>query len=664
MRRKIIVGLFVLVSVLHTASAQSLSAEMPERDTVYMLESVSVTGSRVPVTLRQSARMVTVLDSLAIAALPAASVNDLLKYAVGVDVRQRGMMGMQTDISIRGGTCDQIAVLLNGISISDPQTGHNAADFPVDISEIERIEVLEGPAARVYGTASLLGAVNIVTKTRDRSGVSLRLEGGSHGSFSAGLSGNIRSGAVDNQLSASWARSDGYTQSRAGTNNTDFSATKLFYQGAWDAGKVLLRWHSGLSVKDFGSNTFYSPRFDDQFEHTLKTFTAVQAETEGRVHAKAAVYWNHGEDRFELFRGRADLYPFNHHRTNVLGLNLGAWTETVLGRTAIGGEFRNEDIISTNLGEALSVPRPVPGTDAQYQVGLNRSDISFYLEHNVILPRFTFSAGVTAAKNTGNSDAFRLYPGVDASVRISDAWKLYASYNHSLRMPTFTELYYSVGGHQADKNLKAEKMQAVEAGVKYLRAGIRAIVSVYWHHGTDMIDWIQDLSVMDAPWTSVNHAVVDALGEELTLRVEPGLLVGSDVFPLRNLNLSYAHIDQGKASIPGYASYYSLEYLRNKIVAQADLRIWRSLSLDVSARWLDRCGSYRLYEGGVDTGRTAEYEPYTLLDAKLSWDTPHYTLYLSAENLTNSQYVDHGNVPQPGLWVRAGIRYRIDVKKR
>ena len=55
--------------------------------------------------LGSSARIVTVLDSLTLASLPAQSVNDLLKYSVGVDVRQRGVMGMQSDISVRGGTC-------------------------------------------------------------------------------------------------------------------------------------------------------------------------------------------------------------------------------------------------------------------------------------------------------------------------------------------------------------------------------------------------------------------------------------------------------------------------------------------------------------------------------------------------------------------------------
>jgi iron complex outermembrane receptor protein len=74
-------------------------------------------------------------------------------------------IGAQTDVSIRGGNDEQITILLNGINICDPQTGHNAFDLPVDLSDIERIEVLEGPAGRIYGTSSLLGAINIVTRT-------------------------------------------------------------------------------------------------------------------------------------------------------------------------------------------------------------------------------------------------------------------------------------------------------------------------------------------------------------------------------------------------------------------------------------------------------------------------------------------------------------------
>ena len=654
---------FYLTSLLLTAvSAFQVPAQdiIPEADSVYTLESVSVTGSRVPISLNQSARMVTVLDSASIATIPANSINDLLKFAVGVDVRQRGVMGMQTDISIRGGTFDQIAILLNGVSISDPQTGHNAGDFPVDISEIDRIEILEGPAARTYGTSSLLGAVNIVTKTHENSGISARVEGGSHALLGAALSGNLNSGRISNQLSFNYMRTDGYTLNREGTPNTDFASAKAFYQGRYDGRSLDMKWHAGLSLKDFGSNTFYSPRYDDQFEHLLKSYVALQAETYGKLHFKPSIYWNHTQDRFELFRGRSDKYPFNYHRTNVFGANLGGWVESDLGRTAFGAEVRNEGIISTNLGEPLENTIPVKGTDASYKVGLNRTDINIYLEHNVILRRFTFSAGVTAARNTGNDEGFRLYPGADFSLRISDHWKAYASYNSSLRMPTFTELYYSVGGHLADKNLKAEKMQAAEVGLKYLRTGIRAIATVYYHHGTDLIDWIKDTTVPDAPWTSVNHSVIIAIGEELTLRLEPHLLWNRPDFPIRSVNLSYAHIDQDKNAEEGIESYYSLEYLRNKFVFQFDLRLWEKLNLDLSTRWHDRSGSYRLYENGADTGRIVEYEPYTIVDAKLSWDEPSWSVYINAENLLNRTYFDHANIPQPGLWLKAGLQLRLE----
>ena len=654
--------LYISTAALFAVSAINASAGTPTspQDTVYTLESISVTGSRVPLTLNQSARMVTVLDSVALSTMPANSINDLLKFAVGVDVRQRGVMGMQTDISIRGGTFDQIAILLNGVSISDPQTGHNAGDFPVDISEIDRIEILEGPAARAYGTSSLLGAVNIVTKTHEKSGVSARVEGGSHKYLNASVGGNINTGKFSNQLSVSYTRTDGYTLSRQGTNNTDFAAAKAFYQGNYDGARIGIKWHTGLSVKDFGSNTFYSPRFDDQFEHVLKTYTAIQAETYGRLHFKPSIFWNHTEDRFELFRGRIDKYPFNFHRTNVVGANLGGWVESNAGRTAFGAEVRNEGIISTNLGEPLQNPIAVKGYDAAYKVGLNRTDINIYLEHNVILNRFTFSAGVTAAKNTGNDEGLRLYPGADASFRISDHWKAYASYNSSLRMPTFTELYYSVGGHLADKNLKAEKMKATEVGLKYLNTGIRAIATVYYHHGTDLIDWIKDTSVPDAPWTSVNHSVINSIGEEFTLRLEPQLLLGRPEFPVRSFNISYAHIDQDKKADKGFESYYSLEYLRNKFVVQLDLQLFGKLNLDLSGRWHDRSGSYRLYQDGVDTGRIVEYEPYTVIDAKLSWDEPSWSIFLTAENLLDRTYYDHANIPQPGLWLKAGVKLRVE----
>ena len=87
------------VANLNVASAQT---DKQVKEKMYEMEEVEVTGSRAPLTVSQAARLVTVLDREAIANAPAQSVNDLLKYAIGVDVRQRGNLGAQTDISIRG----------------------------------------------------------------------------------------------------------------------------------------------------------------------------------------------------------------------------------------------------------------------------------------------------------------------------------------------------------------------------------------------------------------------------------------------------------------------------------------------------------------------------------------------------------------------------------
>ncbi|MBW9200788.1 TonB-dependent receptor [Bacteroidales bacterium SW299] len=656
MSLKVEVTIGVLSAAMLTfANVDSVSAQTENhaKEKLYELGEVEVTGTRVPMTVSQAARMVTVLDRDDIAAVPAQSVNDLLKYAVGIDVRQRGDMGVQTDISIRGGTFDQITILLNGINICDPQTGHNAADFPVDISEIERIEVLEGPAGRVYGTSSLVGAINIVTRPDLQSGMELRAEGGSYGFFDGGGHINLTKGAFSNQFSGGFSRSDGFSRNAAGRLNSDFKQAKAFYQGGYAHEKAEVRWHAGFTQKDYGANTFYSAKYDDQFEHTRKYYTAVQAETKGDVYRfKPSVYWNRSEDRFELVRNRPETVPFNYHRTDVYGLNLNNTLETALGKTAFGAEFRNEGVVSTTLGEPLHFPEPAPG-GGEYTAGLNRTNLSFHLEHNILLRGFTLSAGVIAVKNTGNEMNFRFYPGVDASWQFARDWKLYASFNTSLRMPTFTELYYSVNGYKADRYLKPEEMKAYEIGVKYLTPGIRGTVSLFHYRGTNLIDWIKDLSEgADAPWQSVNHAKVNTTGVETSLDVSFDEMLHRTFF-IRNLTVSYAYIDQDKKSEPDVQSRYALEYLRHKVVAQANLRVWRNLNLNVSYRWQDRMGNYE------QNGEMVAYEPYSLLDARLSWDTSSYRVYAEANNLLNRTYYDYGNIPQPGIWVRAGVVWRL-----
>ena len=673
--KEVIVGT-LSVATLTYAKADGISTQsiMAEADSLathseIALDEVRVTGSRAPLTHGQAARMITVLEQKDIQAAPVQSINDLLKYAASVDVRQRGPIGAQTDISIRGGNQEQITILLNGINICDPQTGHNAFDFPVDVSDIERIEVLEGPAGRVFGTSSLLGAINIVTKHPKQNKISAHAEAGSYGYFNGGTSIGLTSGKWTNTISGNYTRSDGYNRNKAGRLNTDFEGAKAFYQGTYSDKDTRVSWHAGLSMRDFGSNTFYGTGSDDQFEHTFKSYTALQADTRcGKLHLSPSVYWNRNMDRFEYFRGLDNIIPeggsygvaYNYHRTDVYGVNLNSYFDWTLGRTAVCAELRNEDLVSTTLGEPLEQHKHIHKTDRDYTNGLNRTNISFTLEHNILLERFTLSAGIVAVKNSWNQMNMRVYPGIDASYRIGNNVKFYASYNTSLRMPSVTELYYSVGGHKADKNLKPEELQALEGGVKYIGNGITASASVFYNHCKNMIDWILDTNEgNDAVWKSVNFTKINTLGVEASLAMKLNQLIPQQHL-LKSLDLSYTYMTQDKDEPANIQSRSTLEYLRHKFVANLDLNIWSKLDLTMKYRWQKRTGSFTRKDNSGNAV-VSKFTPYGLMDARLSWNADKYKLFVEANNVFNTKYYDFGSLPQPGTWIMAGASVDINL---
>jgi len=654
------------VATLTYASAESVSTQPVVTDSTtmttareMMLEEVSVTGSRAPLTKSQAAKMVTVLDRQAIAQAPVQSINDLLKYAVGVDVRQRGAVGAQTDISIRGGTSEQIILLLNGINICDPQTGHNAMDLPVDLNDIVRIEVLEGPAGRIYGTSSLVGAINIVTdhgRRRNDSSLQIQAEGGSYGYAHVGMryspSSSRTTQSTSHSVSANYSRSDGWSRSKGGTLNTDFKGGKGFYQGQYEDEYLKLCWHAGIADKGWGSSTFYaSPKWqaDDQYEHTTKFYTAIQGESRrGRLHLSGSIFWNQNQDRYEGYRGQAEKMKFNYNRTDVYGVSLSSYfdwktsnPEHIMNRTAFGAEVRNEDLVSGNLGEPLSQTHHISGTDRDYTLGINRTNISGYLEHNILLNNLTISAGFVAVKNTWSNMNMSIYPGVDISYRPHPRWTLHASYNTSLRMPSFTEMYYKLQGYSADPHLKPEEMSALEAGFTFHYTPFTFQSSFWHHHGRNMIDWIMDTSKgSEAVWESVNHTSINSTGFETDMQIN---------LQRCRFKVSYSYIHQDKEQETGIVSQYALEYLRHKLVAHAMLPIIKRLSLDLNLRWQDRVGSYTDFNGEV-----CGYKPYTLADVRLTWQERRWKVYVESNNLFDTRYHDYGLVEQPGRWLIAG----------
>ncbi len=160
----------------------------------------------------EAARLITQITEEQIQALPIQTIADILQYLPGLDVRTRGANGVQADISMRGGTFDQVLVLLNGVSLGDCQTGHYALNIPISSAMIERIEVLQGTAVSMFGAFS--GAINIVTKSRVESGewrdIDMQLSAGMNGLVHPEIAASIQAGETQVNVSAEYSRSDGY----------------------------------------------------------------------------------------------------------------------------------------------------------------------------------------------------------------------------------------------------------------------------------------------------------------------------------------------------------------------------------------------------------------------------------------------------------------------
>lgn len=655
----------MLLMLLLPCNRVQAATESEPVETIYLYlndsiatDEIEVTASRIKTTLPGASRIIGVMTVDEIRSYAVQSVNDILKYAVGVDVRQRGPIGAQTDIGVRGGNFEQVAILLDEINICDPQTGHNSFDLPIDMSDIDHIEVLEGPAGRAYGSSSLMGAINIVTKTAVDTEAEARVEAGSWGYRTLGGRVMYSASGWQNMISLSNGHSDGYSRSKNGKLNSDMDFLKAFYKGGFHDDEVKVDWHAGMSVKDWGSNTFYSAKYDEQFEHTFKSYAALQAENlVGRIHLHPSAWWNHNEDRFELIKGDETLVPFNYHRSDVVGVGVNSWFDWKLGCTAVSVELKNENLVSGNLGEPLSEPKHIKGTERDYIYGLNRTNISFIVEHNLNIRRFALSAGVMGVRNSWNGMDMRFYPGVDMSFRLIDGLKLFATYNTSLRLPSVTELYYSVGGYKADKHLRPEELRAIDLGLKYMDySGLQASASVYFNRCTDMIDWIMDLNLAesDRHWESVNFTEVKSTGFELTVNANLEQLLPRQRL-LKSFDVAYNHISQQKVDVPNIQSRSTLEYLRHKAVAGIHFNLPLDLELGLNYRYQDRAGSFTDVDGQV-----RDYEPYGVADARIEWNRNlkvtrgAVTLYLEGNNLTSKEYFDYGCVPQPGFWAVGG----------
>jgi len=553
----------------------------------------------------------------------------------GVDILQRGPHGVQADISLRGGSFDQTSILLNGINLTSPHTGHYNFDIPVNLSDIERIEIVQGPSSLVYGAGAFAGGINIITKKDTHSNASVTLEGGMHGLFGADVRRAYKTAHTLHTLSAGYKHSDGYIR------NSDYNIANLFWKSRFDINGSHIDMQAGLNDKAYGANTFYTAAYPNQYDKTKGLFLSVKGETSGRLKLIPHLYWSRHYDEFQLIREGTTNVPawytdHNYHRSDVFGMNLNMQYASALGITSFGGEFRNEGILSNVLG------RPMEDTIGKYTKSDNRTNISYFAEHHFIFNKFTLSLGGLLNYNTAIVDKFDFYPALNASFRPKDNLSFYASWNKATRMPTFTELYYTTATHIGNTDLEAEQSEAFEVGLKYTHPVVRGNAAAFQMKGKNMIDWIK--TSPDALWESRNYTQLNKEGFEANFSLDLAVWFGTNQ-PFRSLSFGYMYLHQDLA-LDSLISNYALNYLRHKFTAALHHEVVKNLTLSWNFRWQDRVGSYVQYVD-LQPGKRVKFTPFALLDVKVNYKLSRADLFVNANNIFNTTHVDFGNIPNP-----------------
>ena len=599
-------------------------------------------------------RLITQVSHAEIEALPIQTVADILQYLPGVDVRTRGANGAQADISMRGGTFDQVLVLLNGVPLSDFHTGHYALNIPVSTEMIERVEVLQGTSANLHGAFS--GAINIVTKSSPE--ISLKLTAGMNGLVNPELAASIQKDEALFNVSAEYSRAEGYYAPRltekeaTACRNSDFQLANIYFQTRWRGLDV----QAGAQWKDAGLGMGYGFGSQDQFDATRTAFASGRYEHRWgawRLDAQASYRANY--DRYEWHRDQR-LYG-NFHFAQSASAALSAHYASRVGTTSFGVSVRNENMHSTNLGDTINPDGQVPNVKdfqlSEVRVldlvkGGNRFHTNYYAEQTFYYAGLSASIGINGTYNT--QFGHHLGGGANIGYEFKKAGTIYANANRSLRMPTFTDLYYNAGNQLGNMNLKPEEAWLLSIGYKYTpdfgkKGKLSFSVDWYYRWGKNIIDWVYVPTDTKRPFHAENQQQVNATGLELSLayRLNEWLRCVS-------VDYAYTYLD---LDLKEAGSRY-LDYLSHKLAIHLEHGIYKGFGASWTVRFQKREGQYNNAEGEV-----ADYQPVWLLDGSVYWQNKYLRVSADCTNMTNSRYYDYGGILQPGAWAKISIKAKL-----
>jgi len=617
MRKKMLPIIMMLLTISTTAQINGDSSSIK-------IDEVIIQANRLQLPVSENSNTVNIITRQQLENNPVHSVAEALQNVAGLDIRQRGVHGIQADVSLRGGTFDQVLILINGVKMADPQTGHHALNIPLNMDNIERIEILKGPAARIYGANAFAGAINIVTRTPDKAFVNINLEGGQNSLGAISISAALPKGDFNQYFSVGRQFSDGYRF------NSDYDISNYLYQAEYkiDATQKLDVMGT-FTDREFGANRFYggtSEFWKNQYEEIQTSlFNIGHQKVTDKFAIKTRFNWRRNQDEYLLIRDEPNFYR-NLHISNVLTLESHANFHSELGTTGVGVELSSVYLRSNNLGKR------------DHQIA------TLFLEHRAsfLNNKIDLTPGI-AISQYSNFGA-RLFQGIDLGYKISKGVKLFGNMGYTWRIPTFTDLFYEDAGNMGNDKLEPESALSYEFGVKYDANGVRANLSWFLRDGTDLIDWTKAADTLK--WQPNNISNLAMMGIDASIDFNPTARFGKDFF-LKNIRLGYTFIDaEVPQNIVGI-SRYVLENLNHQFTARIDYRIGGKLFHNISYKYIDR----------------ETMDDYSLIDTKFYWKADNYSIYLAANNLLDVEYFETNLVQMPGTWIYGGVKIRLDYSK-
>ena len=583
------------------------------------LDEVVVLSSKLDLPFSKNFRTVNILSSEDIKNSPVTNVSDLLQEITGIDVRRRGVGGVQGDLYIRGGGFDQTLLLVDGMKMDDAQTGHHTLNMILPLYLIERVEIIKGPAARIFGQNAFNGAINIVTKDLEgeKRTVHMKLNELSYGSFeqkNISLSTKITAENIKSLISYSGNRSDGYR------HNTDFKRNNYFVKTSFNTNKSPVNIIASFNENKFGANGFYaSPSATEQYEETQASLLGVTTTiTSEKLSITPRLYWRRGQDEYIYIRDNPSVYR-NLHKTNKVSAELSGSYFSKSGITGFGVDLSTVNISSNNLGEH------------------KRTTVNLFADHTFQLfdEKLFISPGIALSYFSDMS--FHSFPGIDLGYNVSSDFKIYSNIGKTYRIPTYTDLYYSDRTTVGNENLNPESATSTELGLKYNSSNFKFSAALFNRSAKNIIDYVK--SSENDLWKAENIGSLTTKGYEFDISYS--FKSSYDLSNVNSISIGYTNIRDNNYVTDINFSKYSLNSLKHHLISKLNLKYIKNINHSIVYKYSER----------------SDKSNYSVLDSKIMYKKG---LYIYINNILDEIYSETNLVPMPGRSFLVGFNVGID----